>query len=315
MAAFASFLNEGDTPIAEMYADSTFLQTSPLTIDEGAAPSPPQLVIRAAAGDRHDGLAGTGVVVVADSADMEMWVITSAVDVIVQYVELHGNDLAAKGLYVSATTAVNVNVENCLIHDIASTTPPALAVGLYKADADPNLQVTNCFIYNVASQGVVDGSAYGILAAVAPAGTHKILANTVFRIDSPSAVSGEVRGIKLTDSAGVSVKNNLVLGATATTVDADCFEPASFVTGAASHNGSSDGTSPGSGSLTSLAASSELTSTTSGSENLHLQSAADCLDAGTDLQADPFGVQFDIDGRDRDSQGDTWDIGADEHIV
>jgi hypothetical protein len=47
------------------------------------------------------------------------------------------------------------------------------------------------------------------------------------------------------------------------------------------------------------------------SSNLHLKSGADCIDNGTDLGTE---ANIDIDGRDRDSEGDTWDIGADEYV-
>ena len=57
----------------------------------------------------------------------------------------------------------------------------------------------------------------------------------------------------------------------------------------------------------------QFVSTTGGSEDLHLKAGADAIDAGTDLGTSPDGVEIDIDGRDRDAEGDTWDIGADEY--
>ena len=56
-------------------------------------------------------------------------------------------------------------------------------------------------------------------------------------------------------------------------------------------------------------------STTGGSEDLHLKAGADAIDAGTDLGTTPTGVNYDIDGRDRDAEGDVWDIGADEYVA
>ena len=52
-------------------------------------------------------------------------------------------------------------------------------------------------------------------------------------------------------------------------------------------------------------------STTAGSEDLHITEDSICVDAGTDLGT-TGGVQTDINGRDRDAQADTWDIGAHE---
>jgi hypothetical protein len=59
---------------------------------------------------------------------------------------------------------------------------------------------------------------------------------------------------------------------------------------------------------------SNFTNVTGGSEDLHLVSGSDLIDAGTDLGTTPTGVNIDIDGRDRDAEGDTWDIGADEFV-
>ena len=54
-------------------------------------------------------------------------------------------------------------------------------------------------------------------------------------------------------------------------------------------------------------------STTAGSEDLHITADSVCVDAGTDLGT-TGGTQTDINGRDRDSEGDTWDIGAHEFV-
>lgn len=52
-----------------------------------------------------------------------------------------------------------------------------------------------------------------------------------------------------------------------------------------------------------------------GANNFHLSASdTDAIDLGSDLGA-TNGVNIDIDGRDRDAEGDTWDIGADEFTV
>ena len=52
----------------------------------------------------------------------------------------------------------------------------------------------------------------------------------------------------------------------------------------------------------------------SGSIDLHLKTGSDAIDAGTDLGTSPENMELDTDGRDRDAEGDTWDIGADEFV-
>ena len=66
--------------------------------------------------------------------------------------------------------------------------------------------------------------------------------------------------------------------------------------------------------------------TTAGSEDFHFKDGAQALRAGEDLgtsvtphpgntmASSDFGtpINIDIDGRDRDAEGDDWDIGADQ---
>jgi hypothetical protein len=59
------------------------------------------------------------------------------------------------------------------------------------------------------------------------------------------------------------------------------------------------------------AAQIDFVSTSSGSEDLHLDTSSVCLQAGVDLGT-TNGVNIDIDGIDRDATGVTWDIGADQ---
>jgi hypothetical protein len=79
-----------------------------------------------------------------------------------------------------------------------------------------------------------------------------------------------------------------------------------------SNNMSSDTTAPGANSLTGRSSSAQFVSPTGGAVNLHLISTSEAVGAGVDLVTTPTGVNIDIDGRDRDSEGDDWDMGADQ---
>ena len=79
------------------------------------------------------------------------------------------------------------------------------------------------------------------------------------------------------------------------------------------YNISSDDTAPGTNSKINQTLSDiAFVSTTSGSEDLHIQSASTAKDAGTDLSSDTnLSIWRDIDG---DERGASWDIGADEYV-
>ena len=51
-----------------------------------------------------------------------------------------------------------------------------------------------------------------------------------------------------------------------------------------------------------------------GSEDLHLKAGADAIRKGLDLGTTIPNANIDIDGRDRDAEGDTWAMGAHQFV-
>ncbi len=78
------------------------------------------------------------------------------------------------------------------------------------------------------------------------------------------------------------------------------------------NNGSGDSSGSEAG-LRNLVAADEFADPTGGTVDLHLKAGATSIDEGGDLGAGND-KEIDIDGRDRDAEGDTWDIGADEYV-
>ena len=123
--------------------------------------------------------------------------------------------------------------------------------------------------------------------------------------------AGDCTGIEAGNAAKYNVQNCICTDVTAAGT-ANCYVVGARATN--NNNLSSDTTASGTGSLTSKTATNQFVSIVGGSEDLHLKTGADAIDAGTDLGTTPTGVNIDIDGRDRDLEGDTWDIGADEFV-
>jgi hypothetical protein len=123
--------------------------------------------------------------------------------------------------------------------------------------------------------------------------------NTVYKIEG--------------NSNGYSLRfgNTICKNCMAIDVDGSCFIYISSPV--AEYNISSDGTASGTGSKTNQPASRQFVSTVDGSEDLHLIFKSAAIDAGVDLGTSPDGVQYDINGKNRDAEGSIWDIGAHEY--
>ena len=80
------------------------------------------------------------------------------------------------------------------------------------------------------------------------------------------------------------------------------------------YNMTSDATASGTGAQASKTTADQFVSVTGGSEDLHIKSGSDAIDNGVDLGT-TGNSNIDINGRDRDAQGDTWDIGAHELVA
>ncbi len=267
--------------------------------------TPDAINITAASGEEHDGTAGTGVRLVQSSFNIINVVCGSDIPHTISWIEIDAG--AATGSLTTGLIAVTGGVDttdqifrNLIIHDVAETQnggpgPKGLGGSLGGVEC----YALNCFVYNIKSSGNNSG----------PIGIQNIIDNsfncTVFGIESTGGI-GDVDAIGINSG---TTKNCISMDSASLNGSASDFS-----SGTQEYNLSSDTTASGTGSLISKSASNQFVSIVGGSEDLHLKTGADAIDAGTDLATTPTGVNIDIDGRDRDSEGDTWDIGADQSV-
>ena len=294
--------SSGDDAVGECYADSDFTLSSLLTINGGTTIGLASVTLTAADGEKHDGTAGSGVTINQTSL-IGSFVPTVSMDrnddCVISWLTITGQNYIAMRQNGAFNADANM-VHNCLIHD---TTGNVGASAMISNDGGGRAgEILNNIIYNVdCSNG---NSRYGIEVKNVSLANY-IYNNTVYNVAS----SGTNEGLRFTsDTSNVNCKNNLA---------ADCTTDFAF-SGTTNldndYNQSSDSTAVGTNSLTSKSAASQFVSIVGGTEDLHLKSGADAIDAGTDLGTTPSGVEVDINGRDRDSNGDTWDIGAHEFV-
>lgn len=293
----------GDDAVGDCYNDSAFDES--VTIDGGGTVGLNSVTLTVPSGERHDGTAGTGARLVS-SADGSSGIAISTQPVTVKWLEIDWNNNAVPGTIGVDLSGDNDNtVSQCVLHDVTDAGAHQIVQFTRMGTDTPAHNLLNTIIYDGVFSGANDS--YGVIDAIAASSrTTNILNVTVHNVANSGGGAG--LGVSFSDNTPRSVRNVI-----ATDSDTD-FIPASPSNATVDHNLSSDATASGTGSLTNKASSDQFVSNTD-PYDLHLKSGADCIDAGTDLGTTPTGVNIDIDGRDRDAEGDTWDIGADEFVA
>ena len=299
-----------DVAVGECHNDSVFAET--VNINGGGTVGLASVKLSVHSGSRHDGTAGTGARMIPTGSISDGIITLSRDDVTIEWLEVSGASATSGGKYgvrILSSGSTDVYVRNNIIHDITASS--AISAGVYISSTGTSRYVMNNFIYNVENSSG-SHSVKGIRAGTSGSGAD-IYCNTIFNI---TTTAGAANGIEVGDSSSL-VKDNIVLSVSGTT-QSDCFYTTATANAASDYNLSDDATAWGSNSVTSsdgATAANTITNTTSGSENLHLKTGSLAIEAGVDLGTTPTGVEIDIDGRDRDSEGDTWDIGADQTLA
>ena len=319
----------GDDAVGECYNDSVFNEE--VTINGGGTVGLSSLKLTVPESERHDGTAGSGARNVHSGGSytgghcISIDIDAMPNDVTIEWLEMaNANNHCYRGCICSTTSEPSGGVSktlrirhNLCYHTVVNARNSfGIHIGHHcLGGSTSELQICNNIIFDIKQNTTGDrGDLIGIKTGYWD--TVYVCNNTIWNIDEAHASStADLIGIMMYDAGAITeyCRNNVVMDVqTNGSGPADCFESFSNVTD--DHNLSSDATAAGTGSLTNKSASDQFESIIS-SIDLHLKSGADAINAGTDLGTTPSGVEIDIDGRDRDSEGDTWDMGADEYVV
>jgi hypothetical protein len=295
----AAIYQAGDDAVGECYDDSPLDEHA--TIDGGGTIGLGSIRLTAAEGERHDGTAGTGARVVRSSAfaiSVNTPVKTTVEDL---ELDLNGNEGAA----VRILSQADVALQRSILHGVGGQSGNAGVLDF------GHLDLQNCLIYSIARTADDPQGVYGVRDFY-PATESRVHNLTVFRVQRQNG-TGPAYGFYMQDQPTKAYRNLIAMdtGGTSTGQKKD-FSQSAFAQATVDHNLSSDATASGEGSLTGKLSSNQFISTVEGSENLHLKSGADAIDAGVDLGTTPAGVNLDVDGYDRHAAGVPWDMGADE---
>jgi len=280
---------------------------------------------------RHDGTAGSGAGFKytgqsssgGGAALAQVVDIKDADNVTLEWLEFDGTAAVTTRIHAFITDhgnfTKNNTVRNNLMHGFELNTGGSVVNMILLTTSTSSLAsgeshyVMNNIIYGNVHTTIAGGSPTAIYADAGRAvNPIYVYGNTVHDITTRTT-SDVAFGIKVTQYAVVI--NNIVSDVTGSATTNDCFASIGGTWSASSdYNLATDSTAPGSNSINS-ATLADIYESDSGTVNLHLKSGSPAIDAGTDLGTTPTGVNIDIDGRDRDAEGDTWDIGADEYFI
>lgn len=292
----------GNDAVGECYDDATPSFTAGADIDDG---TPDSILLTVASGHKHDGTPGSGVHL---QGNIQMEASGGAgPSVTIEWLEidLNGGNVGVTGILYGVSLGGRIfTFRNCLLHGWHASRGYVCA-GIRYANACKGRAYNN-IIWDITNSNSTAAIRVAGIYSSSGAVTY-VYNNTITDLDV-SGVLATAHGIYINDDSDHIYKNNLVTDITAsgggTATDYSDDSPANATT---ANNLSEDASSPD-----AAFRNKTVTFENAGSEDYHLAAGdADAIDDGEDLGAV---ANIDIDARDRDAQGDTWDIGAHEYV-
>ena len=295
----------GANAVGECYNDSTFVEG--FVINGGATVALNSILLIPATGERHDGTADTGVKVQTLSYGAgSQYSLSSTTPVLeLRYIEIERDVHSEQGLL----SITNNNVFNAGILRTSTGAPNRDMVGMGFSTG----YLYNSILYGVTGKGVAFQALYSA--------TPEVINNTIIAQSSYCIYARD----KANNQANAKVKNNiLIANGSSVAVDPGGTVPTSFpdyANNITNYSSFPNGLANLSDHVTRLPVSKQFVSTVSGSEDFHLIFKSAAIDAGEDIVATRSSTtnsyylentQYDIDGKDRDTENSIWDIGAHE---
>ncbi len=298
----SSIYSEYDNAVGVVYNDADIDDS--ISLNGGGGVTLTSVKLTVASDERHDGTSNSGARINYTSAGAVIDIARTGFAYEIEWLEITQSNFSP-----SSTQNFGIKfgqdddpvIQNCLVYGIVGSTHngrQAIGIGTGGSRALP--QIINSMIFDIGG-GTSDASG-GIGIKM---NAHNAAVGALNCTIHDCADVGAYGGIGV-DATNLDVRNCI-----STDNANDDFDG---TYDSKDYNLSSDTTADGANSLVSKSSSNQYVSN-SGSYDLHLKSGADAIDAGTDLVATPSGVEIDIDGRDRNVQDDTWDIGADEFLA
>ena len=325
-----TYYGAGSVARGECYADTAFTACH---LENGGTIGLVRVVLTAADGQQHDGAAGTGVVF--NMADEVTRASSGAAVTMLSFLEFTQSSAYGNHDAVDAYTSP-MQVSHCLIHGYdlrqANSDHTCLLRQPSGGGGSGNGMICHNNILYDLTRGIVGSqncTLYGIKQFGAYAATTN---NTVYNIHADStdgSITQNAIGIYV-DRTYHRYYNNISMGISSANGTATCMIcEDSDSPSHASNNMVNDTSETGGSSQTGKSSSGQFVSTTTDSEDLHLVVGSDAIGNGADLGVEidagwgattgmsyyAWGLNYDINGRDRHAESDDWDIGAHQFVA
>lgn len=280
--------------------DDNFLFAENPVINGGGTIGLATIKLTVGSGVRHDGTEGSG-------ARLEGDIGVSVTDVTIEWLEIFS---AGSSYYCIRAAHASVSnrtlVDKCILHgiDYSGSQSQIYALG----DNSGAIEARNCIIYDIVHNGTGTRHVSGIYGASASRQIH--IYNCTIHDIVCNTTSGNAYGFSFTDSTAHIVKNCVVTDPSGSTSGTkQCYSLSAPSNAVMEYNLASDTSASGTGSLDSKTSANQFVNTGAGTEDLHLKTGADAINAGTDLSG-----TF-TDDIDADTRGAVWDMGADDTLT
>jgi len=270
------------------------------------------IIVTVPVAERHDGTEGTGSRVVNSNTGNMIANFINDQDFTIEWMEFDkqgGNT----GFIVNASGNGGVGdffvFDRLLVHDLIRT-GAGDAIGLGFATSG-EYRAHNCIVYDISSTDSGADFVAGIGSSGGSSRKEQARNCTVWGVTNDNGTGDSYGFFHNLDNGTLKLNSNCAafnIGGTASGSQVG-YQPAAPTNIVYTTNASFDETGTPT-TLDSLTDTDQFTDTSA--RNFLLKSGATLIDAGTDLGTL---ANVDILGRDRDSEGDTWDVGAHEFVA
>ena len=300
----ASIYSNGDDAVGACYNDSPYDEAVTINGGNSIGGSSGQDLnsrkLTVHVDSKLDGTAGTGarnVYTGSSNPVLTIGINNTAVEWL-EY-DCSGAGAASRQIVIVLTDVITgINVNNMIVHGLGNTTSNSMGIAVQNGGGASNTRyLANNIIYDI-----VDSSTNNFgLFCTNGSGKSEVYNNT---IHGTGTGTGDY-GLYILNG-NVIFKNNISMASGGNDIQ-ESGSPTE------EYNMTSDATATGTGAQASKTTADQFVSVTGGSEDLHIKAGSDAIDNGVDLGT-TGNSNIDINGRDRDAKGDTWDIGAHEFV-